>query len=318
MQVTARPSVRPTNLLILMLVPATFATLLGSMSRVHWVCDLCAQLAVQCAAFQALGTLLLLAARRYRWAAGFFVVAVLAGWPAAPLFRSPRVGSSAPTGGRLRVMAVNLLRQNEDHAAVLGAVRAERPDLLVCTELTPEWARALAPLAAELPHVVSAPEPGWFGIALHSRLPIREYAVVSLGAEWARAIRAVVDTPAGALGVLAAHAPQPGGARRNAERDLAYVAMPAQLAMLPPRRIVVGDLNSTRFGGSFADLLAATGLRDSGEGFGLQPTWPAQLPFPMRIAIDHVLVPPMVAVVDRRVGPDVGSDHLPLVVDLQL
>jgi endonuclease/exonuclease/phosphatase (EEP) superfamily protein YafD len=215
-------------------------------------------------------------------------------------------------------MTINLLTGNKDHAAVLEAVRAEAPDLLVLCELTSAWAKALAPLAAALPHVVSRPDEGNFGIALHSRLPIREHGLASLGPDWTLAIRATIEIPGGPLGVLAAHAPRPGGARGTAERDLAYVAVPAQLGLLPERRIVVGDLNGTRFGGSFADLLAATGLRDSGEGFGLQGTWPASLPAPLRIAIDHVLVAPTIAVRSRRIGPDVGSDHLPLIVDLSL
>jgi endonuclease/exonuclease/phosphatase (EEP) superfamily protein YafD len=38
----------------------------------------------------------------------------------------------------------------------------------------------------------------------------------------------------------------------------------------------------------------------------------------LRIPIDHCLVSPSVAIVDRRVGPPVGSDHLPVFVDFAI
>jgi endonuclease/exonuclease/phosphatase family metal-dependent hydrolase len=37
-----------------------------------------------------------------------------------------------------------------------------------------------------------------------------------------------------------------------------------------------------------------------------------------RIPIDHVVVSPEVRVTDRRVGPDVGSDHLPVEATLAI
>jgi endonuclease/exonuclease/phosphatase (EEP) superfamily protein YafD len=38
----------------------------------------------------------------------------------------------------------------------------------------------------------------------------------------------------------------------------------------------------------------------------------------MRVPIDHLLHSDTLSVVDRRLGPAMGSDHFPLIVDLQL
>ena len=62
-------------------------------------------------------------------------------------------------------------------------------------------------------------------------------------------------------------------------------------------------------------LVGTTGLCDTRAGFGYQGSFPASSAI-LRIPIDHVLVSCEVGVRARRIGPDVGSDHLPVIVDL--
>ena len=67
----------------------------------------------------------------------------------------------------------------------------------------------------------------------------------------------------------------------------------------------------------------AAGLRIPG---GLAPTWPVLQPFGSSVCrlcfpqlpLDHVLVGTGIGVLATRVGPPLGSDHLPLIVDLAL
>jgi endonuclease/exonuclease/phosphatase (EEP) superfamily protein YafD len=80
--------------------------------------------------------------------------------------------------------------------------------------------------------------------------------------------------------------------------------------------LVVGDLNTTDFSPCFRDFLKASGLQDSRQGRGIQASWG---PFPLlEIAIDHCLTAPEIAVMQRRVGPHLGSDHRPVIIDLRL
>ncbi len=58
-----------------------------------------------------------------------------------------------------------------------------------------------------------------------------------------------------------------------------------------------------------------TGLRDSSLGIGYHATWPATLGV-AGIPIDHVLVSAGIGVAEKSVAAGVGSDHLPIVVDL--
>jgi endonuclease/exonuclease/phosphatase (EEP) superfamily protein YafD len=97
--------------------------------------------------------------------------------------------------------------------------------------------------------------------------------------------------------------------------------MPLQLDRLPdlvPKKgpvLLLGDLNVTPWNRHFRLLLERTGLRDSSRGRGVQPTWPAgSLLF--AIPLDHGLHSPDIAILQRRIGGDVGSDHLPVIIDV--
>ena len=72
---------------------------------------------------------------------------------------------------------------------------------------------------------------------------------------------------------------------------------------------------STRWTPRFKHLLRATGLRDTAAGFGWQPTWPTFLPR-LGITIDHCLASSALGVRALKTGPDIGSDHYPLIVEL--
>ena len=80
---------------------------------------------------------------------------------------------------------------------------------------------------------------------------------------------------------------------------------------------LLGDLNMTSWSPVFQDLIGQSGLRDTRRGFGVQPTWPPQIPY-LLIPIDHALVSPNIEVLDRRTGPNLGSDHRAVILDISL
>jgi endonuclease/exonuclease/phosphatase (EEP) superfamily protein YafD len=229
------------------------------------------------------------------------------------LFRyvgSNPVRPDARSTARLRVLLANVLVDNTRYADLERLIRRERPDIIGLVEVTPEWVAGLAAIRAEYPHRVEAPT-GTTGLAL-----------------WFRERPEVIDPPARSLpgGSPYLHAEFVFAGRRRhlwlvhpymplSRRDLPE--LPA-LAALPARtsgsRIVIGDMNTTEGSPHFGDFLRASGLRDSRLGFGRQPSWPTDWPY--RIAIDHAFVSDELAVVVRRLGPEFGSDHFPLILDL--
>ncbi len=98
--------------------------------------------------------------------------------------------------------------------------------------------------------------------------------------------------------------------------QMSRIGQRAQEAATPV--LVMGDLNATRWSAPLRRLLRDTGLRDSAEGFGWQGTWPSGLWWAGMIPIDQVLVSPGIRVDNRRIGPELGSDHRAVVVDVRL
>jgi endonuclease/exonuclease/phosphatase (EEP) superfamily protein YafD len=211
---------------------------------------------------------------------------------------------------RFRVLMANVLVENTRYADVERLIRREQPDVVGLVEVTPEWLAGLAAIRREYPYRIEAPE-GTQGLAL-----------------WFRAPPTVIDPPV---------SPLPGAsplihaeftfAGRPCHLWLVHPTMPFVRKNLPEipgvaalirrttgSRIVVGDLNTTEGSPWFADFVRTTGLRDSRLGFGRQPSWPSDLPY--RITLEHAFLSDDLAVVARRLGPMIGSDHFPLILDL--
>jgi endonuclease/exonuclease/phosphatase (EEP) superfamily protein YafD len=303
----------------LAVLPA-LAVAFGALGSRVWLLDLCAHTTAQCAFALAVAELALLFARRWLWCALLAPFALLACLRTAPLFVGSAGARPSRAPGRvLRLASINLRFDNDDHAAVLAALRSEPFDVIAVNEMTRVWRAALHPLDADYPHHLDWPA-STFGIGLWSRYPLKEAEVIPLGSAVTPAIRAVVLAPQGTFTLLAVHPSRPGltGQSDTDLRDLALAAIPRVLGKAVRPRIVLGDCNDTRWSGAFGDLLSATGLADTADGRGWQPSWPVALPSLLRIPIDQCLIEPTVAVHRRRLGPDVGSDHLPLFVDLEL
>jgi endonuclease/exonuclease/phosphatase (EEP) superfamily protein YafD len=88
---------------------------------------------------------------------------------------------------------------------------------------------------------------------------------------------------------------------------------------LPAPKICVGDLNITPWSPYYRDFVERTNLADVGKGFGILPSWPTFLLFKwLMLPLDHCLVSDDIRVADVKTGESNGSDHLPLIVELEL
>lgn len=216
-----------------------------------------------------------------------------------------------------RVLFANLWQPNQSHAAVLRLVEQNNPDLVLLVETNQRWLDELEPLRRAYPFWVVQPREDNYGVALLSRYPILEREVRAFSAAGVPSIVANIDLEGRAITVVCTHPPPPKSHAQTRARDEQMANLANLVALRTRPMLVCGDLNLTPWSPVFWKFTRRGGLSDSARGFGVQATWPVGKPY-MSVPIDHCLVSPEVIVLDRQVGPPVGSDHYPVIIDFTI
>lgn len=236
----------------------------------------------------------------------------------APVLPYIAGGAKAATAANLRTLELNMHGAGTNRQDFRQMVASQHPDLVMLTEMPGNLER-IAREVPDLPpyRISSLPTSPW-AVGLFSRWPVTRWSVDRGADGTARVLSAdICDTPEwkGCLRLVVLHAPRPFGDGARRQEDQLEIA--ATLAASAPdhRAIVLGDLNLTPWAPAFSRLVAEGDLRDTGPYRGLLATWLSRVPF-VGLLIDQVLVSPSIGILANRLGPDVGSDHLPVIVDL--
>jgi endonuclease/exonuclease/phosphatase (EEP) superfamily protein YafD len=214
----------------------------------------------------------------------------------------------------LRVVSLNVLTSNTNHDGVLRYLRTVDADVIMLMEVDDHWAQSLQPLAQSHPHHIVEARYDNFGIALFSRLPLDGLEIVDISTSEVPSVEARLKIAGRELSIIGTHTLPPTASSFSASRDdqLATIALRVRRSSRPT--VLVGDFNATPWSHGLR-LVQADGIL----GYrSLQPAWtPTWYGSPLlAIPIDHVLCSAPLIVVKRSVGPDVGSDHRALLVDL--
>jgi endonuclease/exonuclease/phosphatase (EEP) superfamily protein YafD len=217
-------------------------------------------------------------------------------------------------GAALRVMLMNVRTENSDTAAAIRAIAEHDPDLVVIEEIDERWWTALSNSLA-YPFHVNEPREDNFGIALLSKHPLEDASITYLGTAEVPSVMARFQVHGRSLTVFGTHPLPPGSAEGTRLRNEQLNAVGELAQKTAGTKIFLGDLNTTQWNHAFEKLIEKTGFVDASRGFGYQGTWPSFL-WPMRIHLDHCLISPDLSVVGFKTTDAIGSDHLPIVVDL--
>ncbi|MBI4027057.1 MAG: endonuclease/exonuclease/phosphatase family protein [Verrucomicrobia bacterium] len=292
---------------------AGLATVLGFLGFLWWPFDLAAHFRAQYFVFLTVLAVAFAAANRRR-TAGFFAFLAMANLAViVPLYlgRDARDPGAAPV---FRAMLMNVNSRLGSATAVKRVIAEQNPHLVILEEVNESWIGKLVELKKSHPHAMIRPRNDNFGIALFSRLPLRDPQIVYIGEAEAPSVTAGVESDGVRFQVLGTHPVPPAGGQYSRWRDDQLARIPEFLAGFKEPILLLGDLNATPWSHPYRQLLSRSGLRNSQRGWGIQPTWPAYF-FPLWIPIDHCLHSDGIVILRRKAGPNIHSDHYPLIVD---
>lgn len=290
----------------------TFTAFFGDL---YWWFDLTTHFRLQYLLVSVFFVLLFALLKLWRWA-GVALLCLAINAPFVVSWYWPLSNSAQVSGGqKLRLLLSNVLWDNKHHADLIAMVKKEKPDLIFFQEVTPRWAQAFDALRDELPESLLHPDKDAGGMAVFSRLPFVRAEIAPMADHNGPSLLVQLEINGRLVSIVSVHAPPPGGKMNFDHRTEIFNQAADFLNSLPEPKIIIGDLNTTMWSPYYKRFVEKTGLVNVRQGFGILPSWPTHLP-PLFIPIDHCLASQEIQVENVRTGDRVGSDHLPLIVDL--
>ena len=285
------------------------------LARFDWRADLIAHFRepAMAASLAAAGSM---ATIRRPVAVGLGVLALWQGWGLFQCSWPNPVPPGPRPPARLRVLLANVLVDNTDPAALIELARRERPDVLGLIEVSNAWVAGLEPIRADFPHRYDYPfDDDGRGLALWLKdRPTSIELIRPLVRGGLPVVHAVVEFAGKSRHLWLVHFVSPFERPAELPGGGEFAALADRIRSDGGSTLVVGDFNSTDGSPFFWRFLEAAKLRDSRPGFGRPGSWPTWSPY--RIGIDHAFLSPDLSVEGRRLGPAIGSDHFPLILEV--
>lgn len=302
-------------LTVLLLIANIFA----AMGTLHWFFELFSHFTPQFLVFALCGLIGFILLRTWRWAALACALTMWNGYPVARVFLQDV--TPPPTAARtFTVFHFNVGLHHEQPQRIVSHLlrRANDIDVIILLEATSAFDAVLDELKSLYPHQIRHLEDSPFGIALASKHAIDFGAIANEPSRLFPHIEATIRLPGREtpLALYAVHAPPPvsGEMAEARNQKLEHIARKAA-AQPQATPIVAGDFNLTPWSPHFKNFIADSGLRDARTPRRFDHTWPVTFNNAhIGLALDHSFAHPALTMLKRAIGPDLGSDHLPVTI----
>jgi endonuclease/exonuclease/phosphatase (EEP) superfamily protein YafD len=292
----------------------TLLTLLSYLGRLHWLIELITPFRMQFLVLSVICLLYFAIMRKKRALALLLVPFALNSL--AVLHWYTGGDSVDPLAPSFKILLANVNTANKNHQLLLDLIEKENPDLIVVEELSSHWKEALSVLDETYPHQKIITRSDSFGIGVYSRLkPGGRIMALNLGHSGVPSLSFELNLWGQRTTLLATHPLPPISRDYHDRRNQQITAIGDFVLEHSGPLIVIGDLNASMWSSYYEELIERTALKNARKGHGILPTWPNGLS-PLKIPIDHCLLSEDFAVKEIHVGPDIRSDHYPLIIQI--
>lgn len=235
-------------------------------------------------------------------------------------FQSEDDPSLKPIETPLQVISFNVLTRNTSKERVLAwlesQVASSGDTLIFLMEVNDDWIHALEPLKKKLPYSIEVPRPDNFGVALYSSVPLTEIREVEFDEYEIPALVGPIKLGDRVVSIFGVHNLPPVQGERFNQRNLYLDNLNKAVLASPRPALVMGDLNCSPWSPNISRVLRTD--PSNKELFD---------PFPYLIrphswsaleiistSIDYILAHLELRPKSATLGPDLGSDHRPVMV----
>jgi endonuclease/exonuclease/phosphatase (EEP) superfamily protein YafD len=218
------------------------------------------------------------------------------------------------------LLICNVFQDNKKVSGLIDQVKQHNPDLVLLVEVDSYWNEKLKELHASYPFRVLNPLQNTYGMSLYSKLELVDSSLKYLIEDGIPSIHTKVKLRSGELVQLFGLHPEPPVPNENprsTERDAEILLIGKESKKLEIPVIVAGDLNDVAWSYTTELFLKVSGLLDPRRGRGFFNTFHVKYPL-MRWPLDHVFCSKHFQLVELKRLPDMGSDHFPMFITLQL
>ncbi len=276
-----------------------------------WLCDLLANLRLQVlATLIVLLPLLILVQEKLN----AVVVTIVIACNAVSVWNLLETTAASPTHGS----ALRILSYNVGHDAFLQPnledyLLTEKPSLVIFQEYGVSADERLSKLRRHYPFSIKEIREDAFGIALYSSVPFAASEIHYFPGTGLPYIQVSVQFGEQIIDVIGTHLRWPMTPTSFMERNEQMQILASKLAAAHRPVVACGDWNLTPWSRWFSHVHDHRQINHDFDGLW-HPSWPTSFGW-LGISIDHCLTSESLRIVSRRSGPDLGSDHLPIIFD---
>lgn len=214
----------------------------------------------------------------------------------------------------LKLISMNVNFRNKNSKPILDFINKSNADVVAVQEATQFWLSEFDSVKSEYPYRKYQENRNHHGLVILSRTPFKQIASSNFEVPFINATLIFDGKP---ISIVTIHFFTPTKEWRFRNRNLEFKELGSIINSNQNSVIVAGDFNASTWSPFYQDFISETHLNDARAGFGVIPTFPTNLPFIM-IPIDQCLVSSDLEILNFHSGPNIGSDHLPVILEVGL